>query len=84
MPLAVIAATNEPALVPTKMSKSVTERLTDSRSSARSAPISYTAPVKPPPPSTSAVLEGLPRALRPPGDPATMSPLSALWQMSPG
>ena len=39
-PFAVIAATKEPALVPTKMSKSVTERLTDSRSSARSAPIS--------------------------------------------
>src|SRR4051812_28360582 len=32
-------------------------RFTDSRSSARRAPISYTAPVKPPPPSTSAVFE---------------------------
>src|SRR3954449_13529209 len=32
-------------------------RLTERRSSARSAPISYTPPVKPPPPRTSAVLE---------------------------
>src|SRR3954470_14865085 len=39
------------------MSKSLTVRLTDSRSSARSAPIWYTPPVKPPPPSTSAVFE---------------------------
>src|SRR5918998_4004866 len=39
------------------MSKSLIVRLPDSRSSARSAPISYTAPVKPPPPRTSAVLE---------------------------
>src|SRR5919108_2980335 len=39
------------------MSKSLTVRLTLRRSSARSAPISYTPPVKPPPPSTSAVRE---------------------------
>src|SRR5215208_4152624 len=39
------------------MSKSLTVRFTASRSSARSAPISYTPPVKPPPPSTSAVRE---------------------------
>ena len=39
-PFAVSAATNEPALVPTKTSKSLIVRLTDSRSSARSAPIS--------------------------------------------
>src|SRR5580698_6203200 len=39
------------------MSNSLTVRLTDSRSSARSAPISYTPPVNPPPPSTSADLD---------------------------
>ena len=46
------------------MSKSLTVLLTASRSSARSAPISYTPPVKPPPPSTSAVLLGRRRARR--------------------
>src|SRR3954454_7584366 len=41
--------------------------LTDSRSSARSAPISYTPPVNPPPPRTRAVLEErLRRAVREP------------------
>src|SRR5918992_6383873 len=39
------------------MSNWLTVRLTASRSSARSAPISYTPPVNPPPPSTSAVRE---------------------------
>src|SRR6266571_1337027 len=39
------------------MSKSLTVRLTVRRSSARSAPISYTPPVNPPPPRTSAVFE---------------------------
>src|SRR6476661_9838227 len=39
------------------MSNSLTVRLTVSRSSARRAPISYTPPVNPPPPSTSAVLD---------------------------
>src|SRR3989442_8633021 len=39
------------------MSKSLTVRLTLRRSSARTAPISYTPPVKPPPPSTNAVRE---------------------------
>src|SRR4051812_50209503 len=45
--------------------------LTESRSSARSAPISYTPPVKPPPPSTSAVRDWRPRAerRRPPAAP---------------
>src|SRR5919109_1333851 len=43
------------------MSKSLTVRLTLRRSSARSAPISYTPPVNPPPPSTSAVRERRPR-----------------------
>src|SRR5436309_705422 len=46
------------------MSNSLTVRLTDSRSSARRAPISYTPPVKPPPPSTKAVRERLGRGLR--------------------
>src|SRR5262245_26173186 len=40
------------------MSKSLTVLLTASRSSARRAPISYTPPVKPPPPRTRAVFEG--------------------------
>src|SRR5437588_5098046 len=57
MPLATAAATNDPALVPTYTSNSFTVRLTDSRSSARSAPISYTPPVNPPPPSTSAAFD---------------------------
>src|SRR5437588_7686710 len=57
MPFATAAATNAPALVPTYTSNSFTVRLTDSRSSARSAPISYTPPVNPPPPSTSAVFD---------------------------
>ena len=39
-PLATAAATNEPALVPTNTSNSLTVRLTDSRLSARKAPIS--------------------------------------------
>src|SRR5918996_451312 len=39
------------------MSNWLTVRLTASRSSARSAPISYTPPVKPPPPRTRAVRE---------------------------
>src|ERR687896_1747107 len=39
------------------MSNWLTVRLTERRSSARSAPISYTPPVNPPPPSTSAVLD---------------------------
>jgi hypothetical protein len=51
------------------MSNWLTVRLTLSRSSARSAPISYTAPVNPPPPSTSAVLESFARR-REPADPA--------------
>jgi len=62
-PLATAAATNEPALVPTYTSNSFTVRFTDSRSSARSAPISYTPPVNPPPPSTSAVFERAERRL---------------------
>src|SRR5215212_5337014 len=45
------------------MSKSLTVRLTLRRSSARRAPISYTPPVKPPPPSTSAVRERRSRRL---------------------
>src|SRR3954452_12328592 len=56
-PLAASEATKETAEVPTQTSNWLTVRLTESRSSARSAPISYTAPVKPPPPRTSAVLE---------------------------
>ncbi len=43
------------------MSNSFTVRLTARRSSARSAPISYTPPVTPPPPSTSAVRDWLAR-----------------------
>src|SRR5215813_8292352 len=43
------------------MSKSLTVRLTASRSNARSAPISYTPPVNPPPPRTRAVLSARPR-----------------------
>ena len=39
-PLAASAAISEPALVPTKTSNSLTDRLVVSRSSARSAPIS--------------------------------------------
>src|SRR5581483_7125382 len=62
MPLATVAATNEPALVPTYTSNSFTVRLTERRSSARRAPISYTPPVNPPPPSTSAVFERRRRA----------------------
>src|SRR6202167_557017 len=53
------------------MSKSVTVLLTASRSSARSAPISYTPPVKPPPPSTSAVLLGRRRPAPAPRRPVT-------------
>src|ERR1700733_14951744 len=56
-PFATAAATNEPALVPTYTSNWFTVRFTESRSSARSAPISYTPPGQPPPPSTSAVFE---------------------------
>src|SRR3954451_11153728 len=56
-PLAASAATKAPALVPTYTSNWLAVRLTESRSSARSAPISYTPPVKPPPPSTSAVFD---------------------------
>src|SRR3954469_19799202 len=74
-PFAVSAATNEPALVPTYTSNWFTVRLTASRSSARRAPISYTPPVNPPPPSTSAVRErrgrgrlGFPTVLRSFGD----------------
>ena len=43
--------------MPTYTSNWLTVRFTASRSSARRAPISYTPPVNPPPPSTSAVLE---------------------------
>ena len=56
-PLAARAAISEPALVPTYTSNWLTVRSTARRSSARSAPISYTPPVNPPPPSTSAVFE---------------------------
>src|SRR4051794_22824978 len=70
------------------MSNWLTERLTDSRSSARSAPISYTAPVKPPPPSTSAVFDcrGRPLGLRPAVAPAARSrvPLSSLTTLPIG
>src|SRR5271170_8030644 len=54
---------NEPADVPTYTSKLFTVLFTASRSSARSAPISYTPPVNPPPPRTSAVLWRRARAL---------------------
>src|SRR3954451_1365240 len=54
-PLAASEATNESALVPTYTSNWFTVRFTASRSSARRAPISYTPPVTPPPPRTSAV-----------------------------
>src|SRR3954452_12158528 len=60
-PFAANAATNEPALVPTYTSNWLTVLLTASRSSARRAPISYTPPVKPPPPRTRAVRERLRR-----------------------
>src|SRR5579871_2113311 len=56
-PLATAAATNAPALVPTYTSNSFTVRFTDRRSRARRAPISYTPPVKPPPPRTRADFE---------------------------
>src|SRR6266566_279754 len=61
-PLAHSAAIKAPADVPTYTSNWLIVLLIASRSSARSAPISYTPPVKPPPPSTSAVLSG--RGLR--------------------
>src|SRR3954468_20815445 len=56
-PLAASAPTNEPALVPTYTSNSFSVRFVASRSRARSAPISYTPPVTPPPPRTRAVRE---------------------------
>src|SRR5260370_22330234 len=46
------------------MSNSLTVRLTESRSRARSAPISYTPPVNPPPPRTSALRDRLARGRR--------------------
>src|SRR5262245_9135819 len=46
------------------MSNWLTVRLVASRSIARRAPISYTPPVNPPPPRTSAVLDGDRRARR--------------------
>src|SRR5205814_4936008 len=51
--------------------------LAASRSSARSAPISYTPPVKPPPPSTSAVLSGRGRRRRS-REPGWPTPLAAI------
>src|SRR5919199_4734376 len=53
------------------MSNWLTLLLTERRSSARSAPISYTPPVKPPPPSTSAVRDcrARPARRRPPAAP---------------
>jgi hypothetical protein len=56
-PFAASAAITAPALVPTYTSNWLTLLSTANRSSARSAPTSYTAPVMPPPPSTSAVLD---------------------------
>src|SRR4051794_20846890 len=56
-PLAASEPTKAPALVPTYTSNWLTVRFTASRSRARRAPISYTPPVKPPPPRTSAVRE---------------------------
>src|ERR1700733_10900557 len=68
-PLAHSAAMNDPAEVPTYTSKLLTVLFTASRSSARSAPISYTPPVKPPPPNTRAVLDRVRRR-----DPAVREP----------
>src|SRR4051812_49210947 len=67
-PLAASEATNEPALVPTYTSNWFTVRFVASRSRARRAPISYTPPVTPPPPSTRAVRErrGRRRGVLPP------------------
>src|SRR6516165_8814497 len=62
------------------MSNWLTVRLTDNRSSARNAPISYTPPVKPPPPSTRAVLERLRDAPR--RDPAPVRSVAAVSSLT--
>src|SRR3954452_1414368 len=79
IPLAAIAATKEPAEVPTNTSKSLIVRFTESRSMARSAPTWYPPPVNPPPPSTRAVFDRRRRRRR---DPLPAAPRSR-WSTLP-